>query len=261
MARWSSWGAIPQVFDESNGEWENEREQLRGLLSADEWAAARRTTLNAHYTDPAYVREIWTAVAGLGLTAGEVLEPGAGSGTFIGMAPAGVKMTGIELDPISATIARGLYPEAAVRTESFADTRLPRGVADAVVGNVPFGDIVLHDPEFNPGRHSMHNYFIIKALALTRPGGVVAVLTSRYTMDATNPAARREMNAMGDLVGAVRLPTGAHQRAAGTEAVTDLVILRRRMPGEPKRDTSWETVTPVPSMPAGQDQHLLATEP
>ena len=245
MARWSSWGAIPQVFDESNAEWEAEREQLRRLLSADEWAAARRTTLNAHYTDPAYVREIWTAVTDLGFTEGEVLEPGAGAGTFIGMAPAAVKMSGIELDPISATIARGLYPEAAVRTESFADTRLPRGVADAVVGNVPFGDVVLHDPEYNPGRHSIHNHFIVKSLALTRPGGIVAVLTSRYTMDATNPAARREMNAMGDLVGAVRLPTGAHQRAAGTEAVTDLLILRRRMPGEPKRDTSWETVTPV----------------
>ncbi len=245
LARWSSWGAIPQVFDENNKEWEAEREQLRSLLNAGQWAAARRTTLNAHYTDPAYVREIWTAVSDLGLSEGEVIEPGAGSGTFIGMAPVAMNMTGIELDPISASIARALYPKAAVRTESFADTRLPRGGADATVGNVPFGDIVLHDPEFNPGRHSIHNHFIIKSLALTRPGGVVAVLTSRYTMDAASSAARREMNAMGDLIGAVRLPTGAHQRAAGTEAVTDLVILRRRMPGEPKRDTSWETVTPI----------------
>lgn len=245
MARWSSWGAIPQVFDESNSEWQAEREQLRGLLTADEWAAARRTTINAHYTDPAYVREIWTAVCDLGLTEGEVLEPGAGSGTFIGMAPEGVKMTGIELDPVSASIARGLYPQAAIRTESFAETRLPRGVADAVVGNVPFGDITLHDPEFNPGRHTIHNHFIVKSLAMTRPGGMVAVLTSRYTMDATSPAARREMNSMGDLVGAVRLPTGAHRRAAGTDALTDLLILRRRLPGEPKRDTSWEMATLV----------------
>src|SRR5699024_7250297 len=123
LARWSSWGAIPQVFDESNGQWEPQREQLRGLLSSDEWAAARRTTINAHYTDASYVRQIWDTVAGLGVSEGEVLEPGAGAGTFIGMAPDGVKMTGIELDPVSAAVARGLYPKAAVRTESFAETR------------------------------------------------------------------------------------------------------------------------------------------
>src|SRR5699024_532733 len=112
-------------------------------------------------------------------------------------------------------------------------------------GNVPFADVALYDPVHNAGNHAMHNHFIIKSLALTRPGGMVAVLTSRYTMDATNPAARQEMNHLGDLVGAVRLPTGAHQRAAGTEAVTDLLILRRRPDGAPKRDTSWERATTV----------------
>src|SRR5674476_856752 len=140
-------------------------------------------------------------------------------------------MTGVELDPTSAAISRALYPDATVRTESFAATRYPAGHFDAVVGNVPFADVRLHDPRHNPGGHAIHNHFIIKSLALTRPGGMVAVLTSRYTLDSTNPAARREMNQLGDLVGAVRLPTGAHRRAAGTDVVTDLVILRRHALG------------------------------
>ncbi len=173
-----------------------------------------------------------------------MLEPGCGSGTFIGMAPEGARMVGVELDPTTAAIARGLYPQADIRGESFATTRFPRGHFDAVVGNVPFADVSLHDPQHNAGGHSMHNHFILKSLALTRPGGMVAVLTSSFTMDATNPAARREMNGMADLVGAVRLPTGAHRRAAGTEAVTDLLIFQRRADGVPPRDLTWETVTP-----------------
>src|SRR5699024_9978753 len=245
LARWSSWGAIPQVFDEANEEWAERRGHLRGLLAEQPWEAARRTTANAHYTDAAYVREIWQTVQDLGLTSGQVLEPGSGVGTFIGMAPDSVAMTGVELDPTTAAISQALYPKAAIQAGSFADTRLPDGVADGVVGNVPFADVALYDPVHNAGNHAMHNHFIIKSLALTRPGGMVAVLTSRYTMDATNPAARQEMNHLGDLVGAVRLPTGAHQRAAGTEAVTDLLILRRRPDGAPKRDTSWERATTV----------------
>ena len=244
LAGWSSWGAIPQVFDEARTEWDDERTQLRGLLDEASFTAARRTTLNAHYTDPGYVAEIWAGLEHLGFTGGQVLEPGSGSGTFIGLAPAAATMTGVELDPTSAAISHGLYPDATIRTESFAATRYPRGHFDAVVGNVPFADVRLHDPRHNAGGHSIHNHFIIKSLALTRPGGMVAVLTSRYTLDGTNPAARREMNELGDLVGAVRLPTGAHRRAAGTDVVTDFVILRRREPGTPPVSTVWETVTP-----------------
>jgi N12 class adenine-specific DNA methylase len=244
LARWSSWGAIPQIFDEARIEWDDERTQLHGLLDEVSFTAARRTTLNAHYTDPGYVAEVWAGLERLGFTGGRVLEPGSGSGTFIGLAPAAAEMTGVELDPTSAAISRGLYPGATIRTESFAATRYPSGHFDAVVGNVPFADVRLHDPRHNPGEHSIHNHFIIKALALTRPGGMVAVLTSRYTLDGTNPAARREMNQLGDLVGAVRLPTGAHRRAAGTDVVTDLVILRRREPGATAVSTAWEKVTP-----------------
>ena len=142
--------------------------------------------------------------------------------------------------PPPRQIARALYPDADIRAESFAHTRLPDAYFDLTVGNVPFADVRLHDPRHNPGAHSLHNHFIVKSLRLTRPGGLVAVLSSHYTLDAANPAARREMSTLADLVGAVRLPTGAHRRAAGTDALMDLLILRRRHPDEPARETSWE---------------------
>lgn len=242
LARWSAWGAVPGIFDEALPQWATERERLRALLSVEEYAAARRTTINAHYTDPALVGAVWDAVGRLGFTEGRVLEPGCGSGTFIGMAPPGAQMTGVELDPVTAAIAAALYPGASVRAESFAATRLPAGYFDATVGNVPFADVRLHDPAHNRGNHSIHNHFILKSLHMTRPGGLVAVLTSRYTLDATNPAARREMADLADLVGAVRLPSGTHRRAAGTEALTDLVILRRREPGGVAGEDSWVKV-------------------
>lgn len=233
LAGWSSWGAVPDVFDPRNDARAQERAELQGLLSADEWAAAERTTINAHYTDPLIAAEMWRALRSLGLTGGEILEPGSGSGTVIGLAPETARMTGVELDPITAAISQALYPDASIRAESFADTRLPEGMFDAAIGNVPFGKVTLYDPVHNPGGHSIHNHFILKSLRLTRPGGLVAVLSSHYTMDAQNPGARREMNLLADLVGAVRLPSGAHRRTAGTEAITDLLIFRRREDGYP----------------------------
>ena len=239
LARWSGFGAIPQVFDESRAEYAGVREQLHALTTDEEYAALRRTTINAHYTDAAYVQAIWDALAGLGFTGGQVFEPGCGSGNFFGLAPDSAAMTGVELDPVTAGITAALYPHARVITGSFAKTRLPADSFDAVVGNVPFANIKLHDPVYNGGgRLSMHDHFIVKSLALVRPGGIVALLTSRYTMDGRNPQARRQITEMADLVAAVRLPSGAHRRAAGTDAVTDLLILRRRMPGEPPAGTT-----------------------
>ncbi len=179
-------------------------------------AAAARSTLNAHYTDAALVQAIWAVANQLGFDGGLVLEPGCGSGNFIGFAPATVQMTGVELEPTTAAIAAALYPGAAIHPVSFADFRVPDGAFDLVLGNVPFGNIALHDRRHNRSGHSIHNHFIVKALHLTRPGGLVMVLTSRYTMDARNPAARREIASLADLVGALRLPGGAHQRAAGS---------------------------------------------
>jgi N12 class adenine-specific DNA methylase len=233
------------VFDESNPTYAAQRQELRGLLSDPEWQAASRTTINAHYTDAAFVAAMWSGLGQLGFTGGDVLEPGCGSGTFIGLAPEGTRMTGVELDPITAAIAGHLYPRATVVAESFADTRTPAGTYDAVIGNVPFANVKLTDPVHNQAGHAMHNHFIIKSLALTKPGGTVAVLTSRYTMDAQNPAARRAIAADAVLLGAVRLPNGAHQRTAGTQVITDLLVLRKRDGTEAGPDPDWELAEPT----------------
>lgn len=243
LARYGSWGAqgVWQILDEDRPEHSADRARLQTLLTAEEFQAAQRTTISAHYTDPYVAMEMWRGLQQLGFAGGSVLEPGCGAGTFIGFAPHNAQMTGVELDPITAQIASALYPEANIRSESFATTRLPDGLFDATIGNVPFGDVVLHDRRHNRARLAMHNHFIVKSLALTRPGGLVAVLTSRYTMDSQNPAARRAMHELGDLLGAVRLPTGAHRRSAGTEAVTDLLVFRRREPDQdPAPMDGWE---------------------
>ena len=247
LARWSAWGAVPGVFDETRTEYAPVREELQALLSEAEYVAARRTVVNAHYTDAHVAEAMWEAVQGLGVDTGLALEPGAGSGTFMGLAPDGVQVLGVELDPLTAGIAAALYPGHSVRAESFADTTLEPGSFDLAIGNVPFGDVRLHDPLHNPGRrHSIHNHFILKSLDLTRPGGLVAVLTSRFTMDSTGTAARRAMHERADLVTTVRLPTGAHLESAGTEAVTDLLIFRKRPEGAPvPRFGSWIDVVDV----------------
>jgi predicted RNA methylase len=240
LAGWSGWGAVPQVFDQQREEFAWARDQLAQLLDPDELAAAARNTLNAHYTDLSLAAPIWAAVRELGFDTGRVLEPGCGTGNFIGLAPPGADMVGVELEPVSAGIAAALYPRAQILPESFAETRAPAGGFDLVVGNVPFGKVVLADRTHNAARHSIHNHFIIKSLHLLAPGGLVAVLTSRYTLDATNPAARREMAQLADLVGAIRLPESAHQRTAGTKVVTDLLILRRREDEFEPAPFSWE---------------------
>jgi N12 class adenine-specific DNA methylase/SAM-dependent methyltransferase len=251
LARWSGWGAIPQVFDPSRTEHAWAREQLAELLSEEELAAAARNTLNAHYTDAGLVEPLWDAARRLGFTAGRVLEPGCGSGNFIGFAPPAAAMTGVELEPVTAGIARALYPDAEIVSESFATARAAEGSFDLVVGNVPFGRVALTDRRHNPAGHSIHNHFIVKALHLTRPGGLALVLTSRYTLDALNPAARREMAGLADLVGAVRLPAGAHRQAAGTDAITDLLVLRRRELDREPADVAWEMARPM-RLPGGE---------
>jgi len=153
MARWSGWGAVPEVFDESRREFAWAREQLAGLLTPQELAAAARSTLNAHYTDAALVRGMWAAARQLGFDGGQVLEPGCGSGNFIGFAPADANVTGVELEPATAAIAASLYPSAAIRPGSFADFRAPEGSFDLVIGNVPFGQVTLHDPRHNRSGH------------------------------------------------------------------------------------------------------------
>ncbi|WP_328814196.1 helicase [Rhodococcus sp. NBC_00297] len=232
LARWSSWGATPQVFDPRRPDWAAEREQIRDLLDDTAWGQAQRTILNAHYTDPAIAAAMWNATIRAGFSGGRVLEPGCGAGTFIAHAPASAQMVGVELDATTASIAAALSPSAQIRAEGFEKTSVPQGSFTAAIGNVPFGDYRLYDPVHNQAKHSIHNHFIVKSLALTAPGGYVTVLTSRYTLDAQNQRARRDIAALGDLVGAVRLPSNAFRRVAGTEVVTDILVLRRREDGK-----------------------------
>ena len=212
------------------------------------WAQARRTTLNAHYTSAPVVQAMWSAAQQLGVDGDvRVLEPGCGSGNFIGFAPDGVRLTGVELDQTTAEIAQHLYgARATIEATGFEELRVPDGAFDLVIGNVPFAKVTPHDPRHNRGRHALHNYFLIKSLHLTRPGGLVVALTSRYTLDARNPAARREMASLADLVGAVRLPERAFARSSGTDVVVDMVILRRRPPGAEPTGPAWEHVGPAP---------------
>ena len=256
LARWASWGAVPEIFDEANRRFASIRGELHALLSEKEWAAAQRTTINAHYTSAEVVQAVWSAVTDLGFAGGRVLEPGCGSGNFIGFAPPGCAITGVELDPVTASIAAALYPEATIRSESFADTALPDVEMDLVIGNVPFGKITLHDRAHNAGGHSIHNHFIIKGLDLTRAGGLVAVVTSRFTLDAQSDAARRQMAERGDLLGAIRLPAGTFRAAAGTDVVTDVVFLRKRAPGEAHAGAPWLSLRPVATV----DGEVLVNE-
>jgi N12 class adenine-specific DNA methylase len=241
LARWSGWGACPELFDEQRAEWAEERAELASLVGEDGYAEARRTTLNAHYTHPEIAAAMWDLARGLGVARGRALEPGCGAGVFIGLAPKGMEMVGVELDGTTATIAQELYPDAKIINRSFAENsrRLTAGSFDLTIGNVPFGKVSLYDPQYNRAGHSIHNHFIVKSLALTRPGGLAVLLSSRYMLDAANPAARREVSCLADLIGAVRLPSGAHRRVAGTHAVTDLLVLRRRPESAQPADDSW----------------------
>lgn len=231
LARWSGWGAVPQVFDPRNEAFSSERQHLQTLLSTPEYREAEASILNAHYTSPIMAKTIWQALDAAGFSGGRVLEPGCGSGNFIGHAPKNAVMVGVELDPMTSRVAAALYPDAQIRNEGFQTTRVPENSFVAAVGNVPFGNFAVYDPAHNADRHSIHNYFILKSLALTAPGGYVAVITSRYTLDSTDTKAREAIAAQADLIGALRLPSDAFKEVAGTDVVTDILLLRKREEG------------------------------
>ena len=264
LARWAGWGSIPQVFDDTDDRFPAERAQIRQLLGTEEaWSQARRTTLNAHYTSASVVTAMWSAVRDLGVDGPvRVLEPGCGSGNFLGFAPLDAVLTGVELDPTTAVIARHLYgARATIHTGAFEDLRVEDGAFDVAIGNVPFAKVTPHDPHHNRGRHALHNYFLLKSLHLTRPGGLVVALTSRYTLDARNAAARREMAMLADLVGAVRLPERAFARSSGTDVVVDLLVLRRRLPGGAPTGPAWEHVVPIDLPPTSATTDRGSCEP
>ncbi|QSE87019.1 DEAD/DEAH box helicase family protein (plasmid) [Rhodococcus koreensis] len=248
LAQWSGWGGVPQIFDTAKPEFDSEREELRLLLSSQEYDAARLSTVNAHYTDPTLVAAMWRAVERAGLPDGaRVLEPGCGSGHFLGLAPATARMVGVELDPITARIAHHLYPSQHVRNHGFEAQFAENGTFTATIGNVPFGNYPVYDDVHNPNSRTIHNHFVIKSLHLTAPGGYVAVITSAFTSDAARADARKEIAELGDLVGGVRLPSTAHRRQAATDVLTDILIFRRR---EEDRPTSADTEQWIDSVSA-----------
>jgi N12 class adenine-specific DNA methylase len=240
------------VFDRAEHRFDETRVELGGLLTAEEWRAAERTTINAHYTSFEVASALWEAATELGFAGGRILEPGCGAGTLLATIPTGiaVEAVGVELDPVTARIARALHPDATIRSESFADTRFPPGYFDMAIGNVPFGKIALTDTHHNRAGHSIHNHFIIKSLDLVRPGGLACVLTSRFTADARNQGARSDIAERADVIGAVRLPEGAFRAVAGTDVAIDMLLLRRRVPGAAPGGLDWLESTTI-DLPGG----------
>jgi len=230
LSGYVGWGGIPEVFDESKSEWSKEYAELKALLTPEEYEAARGSTLNAHYTSPAVIRAIYEAVGGMGFEGGRVLEPSMGVGNFFGLLPesmAGSQLYGVELDSITGRIAKQLYPEANITVAGFETTSRPV-FYDLAVGNVPFGQYQVHDPEYDRLGFSIHNYFAAKMLDQVRPGGIVAFVTSRYTLDAKDESVRRYLAERGELLGAIRLPNNAFRANAGTDVVSDIIFLQRR---------------------------------
>ena len=230
LSQYVGWGGLADAFDSGKDSWAKEYVELKGLLSEDEYAAARSSTLNAHYTSPTVIRGIYDAVERMGFRSGNILEPSLGVGNFFGMlsdSMADSRLYGVELDSITGRIAKMLYPQADITVAGF-ETTDRRDFYDLAVGNVPFGNYKVNDKAYNKLGFSIHNYFFAKAIDQVRPGGVVAFVTSRYTMDSKDSTARKHMAERADLLGAIRLPNNSFRANAGTDVVSDIIFLQKR---------------------------------
>ena len=230
LSQYVGWGGLADVFDPNKENWSAEYTQLKGLLTEEEYAAARASTLNAHYTSPVVIRAIYDAVEKMGFQSGNILEPSMGIGNFFGMLPSGMadsRLYGVELDSITGRIAQKLYPQADITVAGF-ETTDRRDFYDLAVGNVPFGQYKVNDKAYNKLGFSIHNYFFAKTIDQIRPGGVIAFVTSRFTMDSKDSSARKYMAERADLLGAIRLPNNAFKANASTEVVSDILFLQKR---------------------------------
>ena len=246
LVRYVGWGAMPQVFDPRNHEWRAARAEVEQLLTPEELAAARASTLNAHYTSPAVVRAMYRVLERFGFENGRMLEPACGIGHFIGLMPETMHrhstITGVEIDPLTARIAKALYPDADIRAQGLENAHLADGFYDVAISNVPFGDYSVHDPRLSAYRFPIHDYFFAKALDKVRPGGLVTFITSRGTMDKVNSTLREYLAPKTEFLGAIRLPNTAFKQNAGTEVTTDIVMLRKLHPGEVPQGPAWREV-------------------
>ena len=231
LSRYVGWGGIPQAFEERNSAWAAEYTQLKGVLTPEEYSAARASTLNAFYTSPTVIKAMYEALGNMGLKQGNILEPSCGIGNFMGLLPesmSAASMYGVELDPVSGQIAKQLYQKNRIAVQGFEETSYPDSFFDCVIGNVPFGAYQVSDRKYDRYHFMIHDYFIAKSLDLVRPGGVVAVVTSSGTMDKQNPEVRQYFANRADLLGAIRLPNNAFQRNANTSVVADLLFFQKR---------------------------------
>ena len=231
LSRYVGWGGIPQAFEERNSAWAEEYTQLKGILTPEEYSAARASTLNAFYTSPTVIKAMYEALGNMGLKQGNILEPSCGVGNFMGLLPESMSTTnmyGVELDPISGQIAKQLYQKNRIAVQGFEETSYPDSFFDCVIGNVPFGAYQVSDRKYDRYHFMIHDYFIAKSLDLVRPGGVVAVVTSSGTMDKQNPEVRQYFANRADLLGAIRLPNSAFQRNANTSVVADILFFQKR---------------------------------
>ena len=247
LSQYVGWGGLADAFDPDKDSWAREYTQLKELLTPEEYAAARASTLNAHYTSPTVIRAIYDAVEQMGFRTGNILEPSCGVGNFFGMLPEsmqGSRLYGVELDSITGRIARQLYPEANITVAGF-ETTSQRDFYDLAVGNVPFGNYKVNDKAYNNLGFSIHNYFFAKALDQVRPGGIVAFVTSRFTMDSKDSSARKYLAQRADLLGAVRLPNNAFKANAGTEVVSDILFLQK-LERPIDREPEWVQVGQTP---------------
>ena len=244
LVKYVGWGGIPQVFAwHAATDWEGEREKLNALLTPEEYEAARASTLNAHYTSATVINGIYEAVQRLGFSHGRILEPAAGIGHFFGLMPeetsARSRLTGIELDPLTASIARKLYPDADIRAQGFEAAALVDGSFDLAISNVPFGDYKVFDPQFNDRNFLIHDYFFAKGIEKVRSGGLIVFITSKGTLDKVNSGLRDYLYDKADFLGAIRLPNTAFKQNANTEVTTDIVFLRKLADGEKPSGPPW----------------------
>lgn len=231
LSKYVGWGGLTQAFDEKDSSWSNEYSILKNLLDEKEYSQARESTLTAFYTPPVVIRSMYKALENMGLKTGNILEPSCGVGNFIGMLPDSLedcKLYGVELDSISGRIARQLYQKSTVAVQGYEDTNLPNSFFDVAVGNVPFGDFKVLDKKYDKHKFLIHDYFFAKTLDKVRPGGVIAFITSKGTLDKENPSVRKYIAQRADLLGAIRLPNNTFKANAGTEVTSDIIFLQKR---------------------------------
>ncbi len=249
LVRYVGWGGLPQPFDPRNEEWAKERQQLEKLLTEDELESARASTLNAHYTSPVVIRAMYDTLARFGFENGKILEPACGLGHFIGLMPTAMagrsQITGIEIDLVTARLAKALYPDADVRHQPFEESKLADNFYDVAISNIPFGDYKPFDPRFKKWNFVIHDYFFANSLEKVRPGGLILFVTSKGTMDKLDGALREYVAQQADLLGAIRLPNTAFKQNANTEVTTDIIMLRKRFRGEIPQDAAWREVANI----------------